>query len=150
MHCVSTQATSSYAVTGACDVHVETPNLGVSTQATFMLRRNALRLNAGDIHAETQCIASLRRRCHVETQCIASLTQATSLRIRITGIKQKGMACSKYNPVRGCMSIEKRATLPHNPVRGCTPVLPNLQFGSGEYEHLQCEKKRQLFLLYPV
>jgi hypothetical protein len=42
------------------------------------------------------------------------------MRIRITGIKQKGMTCRRYNPVRGCISIEKRVLLPHNPVRGCT------------------------------
>jgi hypothetical protein len=31
------------------------------------------------------------------------------------------MTCRRYNPVRGCISIEKRVLLPHNPVRGCTP-----------------------------
>jgi hypothetical protein len=29
-------------------------------------------------------------------------------------------AATENNPVRGCISIEKRATIPHNPVRGCT------------------------------
>jgi len=28
------------------------------------------------------------------------------------------------------------------------PVLPNLQFGSCEYQHFQCEKK-QFFLVFP-
>jgi hypothetical protein len=33
---------------------------------------------------------------------------------------------------------------------GAPFVLPNLQFGSGEYKHLQCGKKQQIFLIYPV
>jgi hypothetical protein len=53
-------------------------------------------------------------------------------------------SAQENNPVRGCISVEKRALLPplgagsslRRAGGGRVFVLPNLQFGSGEYKHL--------------
>jgi hypothetical protein len=60
------------------------------------------------------------RRRPVPRLCEEASPTLPSLRIGIIRIKQKEMTCRIYNPVRGCISIETRTTLPHNPVRGCT------------------------------